>query len=72
MTVQDMVKLSGNVVIQDTTNNIIVIEGNYAWYYKQPERFMVTDSAVFIQISEKDSLFLHADTISAITVSDTL
>ncbi len=35
---------------------------------RQPERFMVTDSAMFIQINRKDSLFLHADTISAITV----
>ena len=59
-----------NVVIQDTTNKI-VIEGNYAWYYKQPEKFLVTDRAVFIQVSENDSLFMHADTISAITVSDT-
>jgi lipopolysaccharide export system protein LptA len=60
----------GNVVIEDTTNNLIV-KGNYAWYYKQPERFMVTDRAMFIQVSKGDSLFLHADTISAITVSDT-
>ncbi len=60
----------GNVVIEDTTNNLAV-QGNYAWYYKQPERFMVTDRAMFIQVSNKDSLFLHADTISAITVSDT-
>lgn len=60
----------GNVVIEDTTNNLIV-KGNYAWYYKQPERFLVTDRAMFIQVSKGDSLFLHADTISAITVSDT-
>ena len=60
----------GNVVIKDTTNNLIV-QGNYAWYYKQPERFMVIDRAMFIQVSNGDSLFLHADTISAITVSDT-
>ncbi len=53
-----------NVIIEDTTNKI-AIEGNYAWYYKEPEKFMVTDKAVFIQISEnKDSLFLHADTIN--------
>ena len=38
---------------------------------KQPERFLVTDRAVFIQISKKDSLFLHADTINAVTVTDT-
>jgi len=58
-----------NVVIQDTTNNLIV-KGDYAWYYKQPERFLVTKKAMFIQVSKGDSLFLHADTISAITVSD--
>lgn len=55
-----------NVIIRDTANNI-ALEGNYAWYYKQPERFLVTDKAVFIQISGEDSLFLHADTISAVT-----
>ncbi len=58
-----------NTMIADTTNNILVM-GNYAWYFKQPERFMVTDSAMFIQINSTDSLFLHADTISAITMSD--
>jgi lipopolysaccharide export system protein LptA len=60
----------GNVVIEDTTNNLIV-KGNYAWYYKEPEQFLVTDRAMFIQVSKGDSLFLHADTISAITVADT-
>jgi lipopolysaccharide export system protein LptA len=59
-----------NVVIIDTTNNLI-LKGNYGWYYKQPERFMITDRAVFIQVSNNDSLFLHADTISAVTVPDT-
>jgi len=58
-----------NTMIADTNNNILV-KGNYAWYYKQPERFMVTDSAMFIQVNRTDSLFLHADTISAITMSD--
>jgi lipopolysaccharide export system protein LptA len=60
----------GNVVIKDTTKNLIV-KGEYAWYNKQPEKFVVTDSAMFIQASNGDSLFLHADTISAITISDT-
>ena len=58
-----------NTSITDTTNNIIV-KGDYAWYYKSPERFMVTKKALFIQIADNDSLFLHADTISAITKSD--
>ena len=37
---------------------------------KQPERFLVTDKAMFIQVSKNDSLFLHADTINSVTVSD--
>jgi hypothetical protein len=48
-----------------------MVTGNYAWYYKQPEKFMVTDSAVFIQYASADSLFLHADTIRATTIADT-
>jgi len=59
-----------NVSIADT-NKQVMVTGNYAWYNKQPEKFMVTDSAVFIQFSGGDSLYLHADTISAITVADT-
>ena len=59
----------GNVVIQDTVNDMAV-EGNYAWYYKEPETFMVTDRAVYIQISNKDSTFVHADTLIAIIVAD--
>jgi len=59
-----------NVVIQDTINNLTV-SGEYAWYYKEPERFLVTDRAMFIQVSKKDSLFLHADTITSITATDT-
>jgi len=55
-----------NTSITDTSNNIIV-KGDYAWYYKTPERFLVTDNALFIQVSKNDSLFLHADTISAVT-----
>jgi lipopolysaccharide export system protein LptA len=59
-----------NTSITDTTKSIIV-KGDYAWYYKKPERFLVTKKAQFIQASKNDSLFLHADTISAITVTDT-
>jgi lipopolysaccharide export system protein LptA len=60
----------GHVVMADTANDILV-KGNYSWYYKQPERFMITDKAEFVQVSNKDSLFLHADTIRATIVADT-
>ena len=58
-----------NVIIEDTTNSL-VIEGNFAWYTKRPEAFLITDRAVFVQVSKNDSLFLHGDTISAVTVFD--
>lgn len=58
----------GDVSIADTTNDVLVT-GNYAYYFRDPERFMVTEKAAFIQISKGDSLFLHADTISAVTIT---
>lgn len=57
-----------NISITDTANNVI-LAGNYAWYYKEPERFMMTDSALFIQVSNNDSLFLHADTIRSVILA---
>ncbi len=51
-----------NVTIRDTTRNVL-LKGNYAEYYKEPEKAMVTDSAVMVQILDGDSLFLHADTL---------
>ena len=60
----------GHISITDTINNLI-LKGNYGWYYQKPEKFLVTDSAMYIQVSDKDSLFLHADTINAYTVTDT-
>ncbi|HVN59405.1 MAG TPA: OstA-like protein [Bacteroidales bacterium] len=57
----------GNIMISDTTNNIM-IGGDYARYHKTPEDFFVTRRAVFIQVSDSDSLYLHSDTITAVTV----
>jgi lipopolysaccharide export system protein LptA len=54
-----------NVVMTDTVENII-LKGNYAFYIKEPESILITDSALLIQVSNAtDSLFLHADTISS-------
>lgn len=59
-----------NITILDTTNSVIV-KGDYAWYYKEPERFLVTKRAMFIQATNDDSLFLHSDTITSVTITDT-
>jgi lipopolysaccharide export system protein LptA len=53
------------ITLYDSTRNII-LEGNYGYFYEDTERSMVTDSALFISISaEKDSLFIHADTLKS-------
>ncbi len=59
----------GNVRMEDLENNIVV-SGNTAIYNDQLEVATVTDSALFMMYSEKDTLFLHADTLR--TIPDTI
>ncbi|MFW6290502.1 MAG: OstA-like protein, partial [Mariniphaga sp.] len=59
----------GNVRMEDIENEIIV-SGNTALYNDQLEVATVTDSALFMMYSEKDTLFLHADTLR--TMPDTI
>ncbi|MDT8401145.1 MAG: OstA-like protein [Bacteroidales bacterium] len=58
-----------NVTIRDKEEDIIV-KGNKSWYYSEPERFMITDSAQFIQVNGDDYLYLHADTLWSVTIED--
>jgi lipopolysaccharide export system protein LptA len=51
-----------NVEIIDSLQNII-LKGNLAIYYENSEFARLTDRAQFIQVSNGDSLFLHADTL---------
>ena len=51
-----------NITVTDTVENI-VIKGNYAWFVREPEEVFVTDKALFIQMTENDTLYLHADTL---------
>jgi len=51
-----------DVTIRDSTQNIL-LTGNYGYYNEKKDYSLMTDSAVFIQITETDSLYLHADTI---------
>ncbi|MBN2682795.1 MAG: hypothetical protein JXR58_09830 [Bacteroidales bacterium] len=60
-----------NVEIIDTTEKLI-LRGNIGHYFQSPERSMMTDSAVFINYSEGDSLYLHADTLRMHTFNDTI
>ena len=50
------------VEITDTINNSI-IRGNYAEIFKAKDSAIITRKAVAINIIEKDSLYIHADTL---------
>lgn len=51
-----------NVEVRDTVENVI-LKGNYSLFYRNPERMLITGRAEFIQVTDGDSLFLHADTL---------
>ncbi len=54
------------VVVRDTIENIL-LKGNFLQFYRSPERMMITGQAEFIQVTDGDSLFLHADTLRSVT-----
>jgi lipopolysaccharide export system protein LptA len=51
-----------NVEIEDHEQDIL-LRGNRAVYYEETEYARLTEQALFIQVAELDSLFLHADTL---------
>ena len=50
------------VVLSDTTNHVKV-KGKFGIYNENSKIAFVTDSALFMQIGQKDTLFLHGDTL---------
>ena len=54
-----------NVYIKDSVQKV-VLTGEYAIYYEKKGNTLITDSAMLTKIMDKDSLFLHADTLRAI------
>ena len=63
-----IVKAYGHVFLQDTIRNVI-LRGNYGYYEEKTEYALATDSAYIIDYSQKDSLFLHGDTLKLVTDS---
>ena len=55
-----------NVVYNDTLNKNMLI-GNYGYYNDATGYAMCTDSALTIDYSQRDSLFMHADTFKVFT-----
>lgn len=64
-------KATGKVRIDDSDNKMTIF-GNLAFYNKEVDRAMVTDSAVVALYDKKDTLYLHADTLRAVpdTIKD--
>ena len=58
----------GNMFLQDTVRKVI-LQGNYGYYDEKTEFALATDSAFAIEYSQKDSLFLHGDTLTMLTDS---
>ncbi|MUP37502.1 OstA-like protein [Labilibaculum euxinus] len=58
----ELARIFKNVELRDTVNNLILM-GNYLETFKNTEEALMTDSAVFIQITDRDSLFLHSDSL---------
>lgn len=57
----------GNMYVNDTIQKTI-LKGDYGYYNEIKEYSMVTDSAVCIDYSTNDTLYIHADTLKAYTV----
>lgn len=63
-------KVYGNMSIIDTAQHI-ALEGQYGYYNEKTGYAFATDSARFLEYSEKDTLFLHADTLQMVTIDST-
>ncbi|TND09420.1 MAG: hypothetical protein FD123_1226 [Bacteroidetes bacterium] len=61
----------GNVTLLDTARKMI-ITGDLGIHHEKTEHSLVTGRAMYTQIYDKDSLFLHADTLQAFTRYDTV
>ena len=52
----------GNMSVRDTAQKVI-LKGQYGFYNERTEYAFVTDSACFLEYSQGDTLYLHADTL---------
>jgi lipopolysaccharide export system protein LptA len=55
-----------NIMMRDSVQNLI-ITGHFAEHFEKDGLSIVTDEALLIMVEKSDSLFMHADTLKAIT-----
>lgn len=62
-----MGEVYGNMSLIDTAQHM-TLQGEYGYYNEQTGYAFATDSARFLEYSQGDTLFLHADTLQMVTV----
>ena len=62
-----MGEVYGNMSLIDTAQHV-TLQGEYGYYNEQTGYAFATDSARFLEYSQVDTLFLHADTLQMVTV----
>lgn len=62
-----MGEVYGNMSLIDTAQHV-TLQGEYGYYNEQTGYVFATDSARFLEYSQGDTLFLHADTLQMVTV----
>ena len=60
----------GNMCLQDTAQKVM-LEGQYGFYNERTEYAFATDSARFLEYSQGDTLYLHADTLEMMSIDST-
>lgn len=62
-----MGEVYGNMSLIDTAQHV-TLQGEYGYYNEQTGYAFANDSARFLEYSQGDTLFLHADTLQMVTV----
>ena len=60
----------GNMCLRDTARKV-ALEGQYGYYHERTEYAFATDSARFLEYSQGDTLYLHADTLEMTSLDST-
>jgi lipopolysaccharide export system protein LptA len=66
---EGLLEAFGNMVLTDTVKKVILM-GNYGYYDEITKFAFATDSAQVIEFSQRDSSFLHADTVQMKTIGN--
>ena len=63
-------KARGNVVLTDMKSKVILV-GEVGYHNEKTKESYVTENALAREFSQKDTIYIHADTLRTVTVDDT-